>query len=121
MDLDELAALVRTIPDFPKPGILFRDITTLLADAQGFSALVGGLAAVARPLDADIVVGIEARGFVLGAALAHALGLGFVPIRKPGKLPGKTVGSNENEPTCFNSTFVCSLANARRASTASRV
>ena len=64
MDLDELAALVRTIPDFPKPGILFRDITTLLADAQGFSALVGGLVAVARPLDVDIVVGIEARGFV---------------------------------------------------------
>ena len=92
MDIDELAALVRTIPDFPKPGILFRDITTLLADAEGLSALVGGLAAIARPLDADIVVGIEARGFVLGAALAHALGLGFVPIRKPGKLPGKTVG-----------------------------
>jgi adenine phosphoribosyltransferase len=88
----DLKALVRAIPDFPKPGIQFRDVTTLLADAQGLRAVTEGLAALARPLDADLVVGIEARGFILGAALAVALGTGFVPVRKAGKLPGKTVG-----------------------------
>jgi adenine phosphoribosyltransferase len=88
----DLIGLVRTIPDFPKPGILFRDITTLLANGAGLRALVAHLADIARPLDADLVVGIEARGFILGAALAAALGKGFVPVRKPGKLPGKTVG-----------------------------
>ncbi|ANI78448.1 adenine phosphoribosyltransferase [Sphingobium sp. EP60837] len=92
MSIDDLAELVRTIPDFPKPGIQFRDITTLLADPAGFSELIRRLADIARPLDADLVAGIEARGFILGAALAQALGLGFVPIRKAGKLPGKTVG-----------------------------
>lgn len=92
MSVDELTALVRTIPDFPKPGIEFRDVTTLLADAAGFAALVGHMATIARPLDPDFVVGIEARGFILGAALAVALGAGFVPVRKAGKLPGKTVG-----------------------------
>jgi len=92
MSIDELAALVRTIPDFPKPGIQFRDITTLIADPAGFGALMYRLTETARPVDADLVAGIEARGFILGAALAHALGLGFVPIRKAGKLPGKTVG-----------------------------
>lgn len=92
MSNEHLAALVRTIPDFPQPGIQFRDITTLLADPAGFAELIERLADIARPLDADLVAGIEARGFVLGAALAHALGLGFVPIRKAGKLPGKTVG-----------------------------
>ncbi|WP_340267436.1 adenine phosphoribosyltransferase [Sphingobium mellinum] len=92
MSIDTLAALVRTIPDFPKPGIQFRDITTLLADAAGFAELVDRMAALARPLDADLVVGIEARGFILGAAIAHSLGIGFVPVRKAGKLPGRTVG-----------------------------
>ena len=92
MSIDDLAALVRTIPDFPKPGIQFRDNTTLLADPAGFSELIRRLAGIARPLDADLVAGIEARGFILGAALAQALGLGFVPIRKAGKLPGTTVG-----------------------------
>ena len=92
MSADSLAALVRTIPDFPKPGIQFRDITTLLADPAGFAELVDRMATIARPLDADLIVGIEARGFILGAALAHALGVGFVPVRKAGKLPGKTVG-----------------------------
>jgi len=92
MSIDDLAALVRTIPDFPKPGIQFRDITTLIANPAGFAELVGRLAEIARPLDVDLVAGIEARGFILGAALAQALGLGFVPIRKAGKLPGKTVG-----------------------------
>lgn len=92
MSTDSLTALVRTIPDFPKPGILFRDITTLLADGDGLRDLVDRMAAIARPLDPDFIVGIEARGFILGAALALALGKGFVPVRKKGKLPGKTVG-----------------------------
>lgn len=92
MSIDSLTALIRTIPDFPKPGIMFRDVTTLLADGPGFAELVERLATVARPLDPDLIVGIEARGFILGAALAVALGKGFVPVRKKGKLPGKTVG-----------------------------
>ncbi|PDH64682.1 MAG: adenine phosphoribosyltransferase [Sphingomonadaceae bacterium MED-G03] len=92
MSIDSLTALIRTIPDFPKPGIQFRDVTTLLADGAGFAELVERLASVARPLDPDLIVGIEARGFILGAALAAALGKGFVPVRKAGKLPGKTVG-----------------------------
>ncbi|MET0249844.1 MAG: adenine phosphoribosyltransferase [Sphingobium sp.] len=92
MSIDSLAALVRTIPDFPKPGIQFRDITTLLADGPGLAELLERMAAVGRPLDVDIVVGIEARGFILGAALALSLGVGFVPVRKAGKLPGRTVG-----------------------------
>ncbi|MEJ7926839.1 adenine phosphoribosyltransferase [Sphingobium sp. AN641] len=89
---DRLASLVRTIPDFPTPGIQFRDITTLLADRAGFSTLIERMATIARPFDGDLVVGIEARGFILGAALAHALGTGFVPVRKAGKLPGRAVG-----------------------------
>ncbi len=92
MSIDSLTALVRTIPDFPKPGIQFRDITTLLADAGGLRELVDRMADVARPLDPDLIVGIEARGFILGAALALSLGKGFVPVRKAGKLPGRTVG-----------------------------
>ena len=92
MTIDSLTALIRTVPDFPKPGIQFRDITTLLADAAGLRDLVALLADRARPLDPDLIVGIEARGFILGAALAHALGTGFVPVRKAGKLPGRTVG-----------------------------
>ena len=92
MKTDELAALVRTIPDFPKPGIQFRDVTTLLADAHGFADLIRRMAQLAQPLDPQFIVGIEARGFILGAALAHAMGAGFVPVRKADKLPGRTVG-----------------------------
>ncbi|MBH1991352.1 MAG: adenine phosphoribosyltransferase [Sphingomonadaceae bacterium] len=92
MSIDSLTTLVRTIPDFPKPGIQFRDITTLLADGEGLRELIKRMADIARPLDPDLIVGIEARGFILGAALALALGKGFVPVRKKGKLPGKTVG-----------------------------
>lgn len=92
MTADELAGLVRTISDFPKPGIQFRDVTTLLADSRGLGELIRRMGEEARPLDPDYIVGIEARGFILGAALAYALGVGFVPIRKAGKLPGRTVG-----------------------------
>ena len=92
MTSDALKSLVRTIPDFPKPGIMFRDITTLLADPAGLKGAVDGMADIARPMNVDYVAGIEARGFILGSALAIALGAGFVPVRKKGKLPGKTVG-----------------------------
>ena len=76
--------------DFPKPGILFYDITTLLCDGQGFRDTVDALAAPYMGEDIDQVIGIESRGFILGAAVANALGCGFVPVRKPGKLPGAT-------------------------------
>ncbi len=86
-----LAAYVRDIPDFPTPGILFRDITPLLLDAEALDAAVARLARYGRPLDVDLVVAAEARGFMLGGALARALGVGFVPARKRGKLPSETV------------------------------
>jgi adenine phosphoribosyltransferase len=87
----DLAALVRDIPDFPKPGIGFKDITPLLADPAGLDAAVGGLATWARPRSVDVVIGAEARGFLLGSAIARELGAGFVLARKPGKLPYTTV------------------------------
>ena len=92
--MDNLKRLVRTIPDYPKPGIMFRDITTLLADAQGFKAAVAQLAEPYRTLPVDAVAGIEARGFILGGAVADRLGCGFIPIRKKGKLPFKTIGQD---------------------------
>ena len=81
-------SLIRTIPDFPKPGIRFRDITPLLASGTGFRHVIA-LLAERYAGKVDKVVGIEARGFIFGAAIAHAIGAGFVPIRKPGKLPGQ--------------------------------
>jgi len=87
--MDNLKARIRHIPDFPKPGILFYDITTLLNDPRGFHDAVQALAAPYRDKDVEQVVGIESRGFILGAAVATALGSGFIPIRKPGKLPSK--------------------------------
>ena len=89
--MDEFKKLIREVPDFPKPGILFYDITTLLGDAEGFRLTVDSLAAPYRDQAIDVVVGIESRGFILGAAVAHALKAGFVPIRKPGKLPSKAL------------------------------
>ena len=83
------AALIRPVADFPAPGILFRDIAPLLADAAGFAAAIAAIAAPWRDARVDAVAGVEARGFVFGAALARELGTGFVPIRKPGKLPGR--------------------------------
>jgi adenine phosphoribosyltransferase len=88
----DLAALVRTIPDYPKPGILFRDITTLLGHAEGFGATIHAFTERYRGSRIAKVAGIEARGFILGGAIAHHLGVGFVPIRKRGKLPAETVG-----------------------------
>lgn len=87
MTRDELKALIRTVPDFPRPGILFRDITTLLSHGEGLRAAVGLLADSARAADAQMIAGIEARGFIFGAAVAARLGLPFLPVRKPGKLP----------------------------------
>jgi adenine phosphoribosyltransferase len=89
----DLRARIRDIPDFPKPGIVFKDITPLLLDPQALDAAISELAAWARPLDVDLVVAAEARGFILGAALARDLGAGFVPARKPGKLPADTVSA----------------------------
>ena len=92
MTPDELKALVRTVPDFPTAGVQFRDITTLIAHAEGLCATVSHLADHVREVGADAVAGMEARGFIFGAAVAVEAGLGFVPVRKPGKLPCETIG-----------------------------
>jgi len=89
----DLRELIRDIPDFPKPGIVFKDITPLLLDPAALDAAVAGLAEWARPKAIDLVLAAEARGFILGAALARELGAGFVPARKPGKLPHETVSA----------------------------
>lgn len=87
MTPDELKVLVRSIPDFPKPGILFRDITTLISHGDGLAATVRHLADRARAAGAEAIAGVEARGFIFGAAVSVQLGIGFIPVRKPGKLP----------------------------------
>jgi len=87
----ELSAYIRSIPDFPKPGIVFRDITPLLASAEGLDASVRALTDATRDLNAEIVIGAEARGFLFGPALARELGAGFVLARKPGSLPHATI------------------------------
>ena len=87
----ELTALIRDVPDFPQPGILFKDITPLLADGPAFRAAVEALAARCRPWRPELVVGVESRGFLFGAPVALALGVGFAPARKPGKLPAASV------------------------------
>ena len=92
MTADELKALVRTVPDFPAPGIQFRDITTLIGHGEGLAAAVGHLASLAQDAGAEAVAGMEARGFIFGAAVAVEIGAGFVPVRKPGKLPVETIG-----------------------------
>ena len=88
--MDELKKLIREVPDYPKPGILFYDLTTLLKDQRGFHTLVDRLCAHYADRSVDVVVGIEARGFIFAPALAYRLGAGFVPVRKPKKLPAKT-------------------------------
>jgi adenine phosphoribosyltransferase len=91
MDIADLRAKIRDIKDFPTEGILFKDITTLLKDAPAFRAVVDMLAGRYANERVDVVVGIESRGFIFGGALAHQLQAGFVPVRKLGKLPGKTI------------------------------
>lgn len=90
----DLKSLVRTIPDYPKKGILFRDITTLIEHPEGFKESVERMASACRGLGITHVAGIEARGFIFGAGVAISLGVGFVPVRKSGKLPGETIGQN---------------------------
>jgi adenine phosphoribosyltransferase len=90
--VQDLKHLVRTIPDYPKKGIMFRDVTTLLGNAQGFRAAIEQMAAPFAVAGVEAVAGIEARGFILGGAIADRLGCGFVPMRKKGKLPWKTIG-----------------------------
>ncbi|BEU99290.1 adenine phosphoribosyltransferase [Novosphingobium olei] len=92
MTVDDLKHLVRTVPDFPAPGILFRDVTTLIGHGAGFAASIAHLADRARAAEAEAIAGMEARGFIFGAAVAAHMGLGFVPVRKPGKLPVPTIG-----------------------------
>jgi adenine phosphoribosyltransferase len=89
--MDQLKAKIRHVPDFPKAGILFYDITTLLKDKDGFAQAIEALAAPFKGQAIDAVVGMESRGFIFGAAVADRLGTGFVPVRKPGKLPSETV------------------------------
>ncbi len=91
VDCDGLKKLIREVPDFPKKGILFYDITTLLKDKLGFARLIDALSAHYIGKEIDLVLGMEARGFIFGPALAYRLNAGFVPVRKPGKLPAETV------------------------------
>ncbi len=89
--MEALKSRIRHVPDFPKPGILFYDVTTLLRDPEGFRLAVDALATPYRGRPIDVVVGIESRGFILGSAVADRIGAGFVPVRKLGKLPSETV------------------------------
>jgi len=89
--METLKTKIRHVPDFPKPGILFYDITTLLRDGEGFRIVIDALTHPFKDKSIDVVVGIESRGFILGGAVADRLGAGFVPVRKPGKLPAKSV------------------------------
>ncbi|MFB3916733.1 MAG: adenine phosphoribosyltransferase [Terriglobales bacterium] len=91
LDCGSLKSLIRGVPDFPKPGILFYDITTLLKDRLGFAKLIDAMSEYYLNKDVDLVMGIEARGFIFGPALAYRLNAGFVPIRKPKKLPAETL------------------------------
>lgn len=88
--MDNLKELIREVPDFPKPGILFYDITTLLKDPRGLRGTIDALRAQYSGAEVDVVIGIESRGFIFAPALAYALGAGFVPVRKPRKLPAET-------------------------------
>jgi adenine phosphoribosyltransferase len=88
----DLRQLVRDVPDFPKPGILFRDLTPLMRDPEGWQEVIRQLTNLCERVQPDLIVGIESRGFIVGTALATAVRLGFVPVRKPGKLPGAVTG-----------------------------
>ena len=91
MTPEQLSSKIRTIPDFPKKGIVFRDITTLLQDGEAFAAALEAMTAPIRALKPDVIIGIESRGFIFGAPIAATLGVGFVPVRKLGKLPAETI------------------------------
>jgi adenine phosphoribosyltransferase len=93
---ERLRALVREVPDFPRPGIVFRDISGVLGDAQAFHSAVDAIADQYRQQDVELVAGIESRGFILGGAIAHTLNAGFVPVRKAGRLPSATVSAAYN-------------------------
>src|SRR5262249_9457225 len=84
---DELRAFIRDVPNFPKPGIVFKDLTPLLANPVAFRATVAHLAERAAPMKPEVIVAVESRGFIFGSGVATTLGVGFVPVRKPGKLP----------------------------------
>lgn len=92
-DNADLSALIRNIPDYPKPGIMFRDVSTLLLDGPGFRATIDRMAAMVAP-ETELIAGIEARGFIVAAGLSYALGLGKLMLRKPGKLPGEKIGTD---------------------------
>ena len=92
--MEALKNLIRHVPDYPKPGILFYDITTLLKDGDGFRQAIDVVVEPYRSAPINLVVGVESRGFILGAAVADRLGVGFVPVRKPGKLPSQTVSAS---------------------------
>jgi len=92
INLMQIKSLIRTVPHYPKPGVMFRDITTLIKDPQGLRLIVQELVARYEGKDLNKIVAIESRGFIVGAPLAMALGVGFVPIRKKGKLPAETIG-----------------------------
>lgn len=91
LNYDFLKSIIRSIPDYPKPGILFYDITTLIKEKRGLATVIDGITAHYIDKDIDLVVGMEARGFIFGPAVAYRLNAGFIPIRKPRKLPGETV------------------------------
>jgi len=88
----DLRAWVRDVPDFPQPGILFRDLTPLMRDPEGWAEAIRQLGLLCERVQPDLIVGIESRGFIVGTALATVAGVGFVPVRKPGKLPGAVIG-----------------------------
>jgi len=91
MNVEDLKKLIREIPDYPKPGILFYDITTLIKDRAGFARVVDSMTAPYLGMNVELVLGMEARGFIFGPAIAYRLNAGFIPVRKPNKLPGETV------------------------------
>ena len=114
MDIAELRAKIRDIKDFPTEGILFKDITTLLKDGPAFHYVIDHLSSRYARERVDVVVGIESRGFIFGGALAHQLGAGFVPVRKLGKLPGKTI-EVEYELEYGTDYMFCAFANEHQS------
>ena len=112
----DLKASIRTIPDYPKPGIMFRDITTLLGDARAFRRAVDELVQPWAGMKIDKVAGMEARGFILGGAVAHQVSAGFIPIRKKGKLPHKTRDASLIRWNTGSTRWRCTRTRCRRAS-----